>query len=97
MGDLISRKALLEKKQSVGICDPYGDFYGSGEVIFADDIEKAPAVGAVEVVRCKDCKHYGRNHSCFYHSADEGGTPIFVRDNDFCSYGERRENETDRC
>ena len=44
----------------------------------------------VEVVRYKDCKHHNAFNSCFYHSADDGGTPIFVRDNDFCSYGERK-------
>ena len=53
-------------------------------------LEKAPAVDAVEVVRCKDCKHYGEYNCCWIHSADVDGTPIFVRDDDFCSYGERR-------
>lgn len=43
------------------------------------------------VVRCKDCKHFDENNACYCHSADENGTPIFVRDHDFCSYGERRE------
>ena len=45
-----------------------------------------------EVVRCKDCKHFGGHGACHYHAADENGTPIFVRENDFCSYGERRTN-----
>ncbi len=45
----------------------------------------------VEVVRCKDCKHFGGHGACHCHAADENGTPIFVRENDFCSYGERRE------
>lgn len=50
------------------------------------------AADMVEVVRCKDCKHLESFHDCHYHKADENGTPIFVRENDFCSYGERRDN-----
>ena len=50
-------------------------------------------VDAVEVVRCKDCKHFGGHGACHCHAADENGTPIFVREDDFCSYGERREGE----
>lgn len=49
MGDLISRKALLEKKMCADICDAYGNFYSSGEFVLADDIENAPAVDAVEL------------------------------------------------
>ena len=47
------------------------------------------SVDAVEVVRCKDCKHYlereqGCNHFGYY-----SHTP-YVEEDDFCSYGERR-------
>ena len=57
-------------------------------------IDKMPTVDAVEVVRCKDCKHRvigfgGSEYIC--------GNPYFgmasgveLKDNDFCSYGERR-------
>lgn len=51
----------------------------------------------VEVVRCKDCRHYKRNVPCvggYYNGCDEWideGNPITVYDNDFCSYGERAE------
>lgn len=58
------------------------------------EIEHAPTVDAVEVVRCKDCKQWCRNVGivdspnghCFYHDIDTNGY-------DFCSYGERRDNE----
>lgn len=49
----------------------------------------------VEVVRCKDCKHYKRNVPCVgghYNGCDEWldeGNPISVYDDDYCSYGER--------
>ena len=53
-------------------------------------IEMQPTVDAVEVVRCKDCKHYVAPQGvpccdCFYGL----GFPN-KSGNDFCSYGERR-------
>ena len=39
----------------------------------------------VEVVRCKDCKGMNEDKFCV---AWEG----FVREDDFCSYGERKDN-----
>ena len=54
-------------------------------------LEKADAV---EVVRCKDCQHWRRNHIagipsgiCIY------GKPRRMKPDDFCSYGERRVGE----
>ena len=54
----------------------------------------APTVDAVEVVRCKDCKWYKRKYpwngniyECSYLEAP-------MDDDDFCSWGERREDET---
>lgn len=58
-------------------------------------ISTAPTIDAVQVVRCKDCKQYhyyteqfslerrgdGLCHRCHY----------VMNDDDFCSYGERRE------
>ena len=67
----------------------------SGEgFVWAQDIDEAPTVDAVPVVRCKDCKYYkGFNNACHCHKADKNGTPIFVREDDFCSYGERKNDD----
>lgn len=60
-------------------------------------LDKSPTVDAVEVVRCKDCKHYDNSegiqwchlnskfakHGTDWHSFPEDG---------FCSYGERKDN-----
>ena len=46
----------------------------------------ATAVDFVEVVRCKDCKHYGYG-ICTHDLACN-----LVCDDDFCCYGERSEN-----
>lgn len=61
-----------------------------GEIVHVIDvleqIMNTPTVDAVEVVRCKDCK---------YHDNEEN-LPICIidaEDNDYCSWGERREDE----
>ena len=61
---------------------------------FIDWIEGMPTIDAIEVVRCKDCIHY---------ESDGGAMMIcnitdMVCDNDdYCSYGERREGEVEEC
>ena len=66
------------------------------------DLENAPTVDAVEVVRCKDCKWYEESKNpemsslrfCYRLRNDNGVRVGYNWDgNDFCSYGERRENE----
>ena len=58
-------------------------------------IKNAPAVNAVEVVRCKDCKHWMYEYDdvglCVTDVPDIDG--VQRRANDFCSYGERKDNE----
>lgn len=54
-----------------------------------------PTADVVPVVRCRDCKHYVKG-SCNAHSVwpDEYSTGYDCRpdDDDFCSYGERKED-----
>ena len=52
-----------------------------------------PTVDAVEVVRCKDCKHF-INPTCSDGLCDlDGENRIIWLNDDFCSYGERKDNE----
>ena len=44
----------------------------------------------LEVVRCKDCKHYTSSSGCI---GIMPGYGFDVKPDDFCSYGERREGE----
>ena len=57
-------------------------------------IDNAPTIDAVPVVRCKDCKHFksetentGICDGGFCHA------PVHVAVIDFCSYGERKDDE----
>lgn len=45
----------------------------------------------VEVVRCKDCKHYTTDNGGVCNK--ENGGLMFATETDFCSYGERNEKE----
>jgi hypothetical protein len=81
-GDLISRKALLAEYDRVHIGPP-----GGARKLMED----APTVDAVEVVRCKDCRHWIERtadgidtfHTCWFNDSITGRTH-------FCRYGERR-------
>ena len=57
--------------------------------------DKIEQVDVVEVVRCKDCKHCTLTEEG-EHAHDDIVCDYFMTDglldNDFCSYGERREN-----
>ena len=56
-------------------------------------IENAPAVDAVEVVRCKDCKWLYRNSEMCCCKKHTGLAAIKKDGSDFCSYGERRADD----
>ena len=63
-------------------------------------LDNAPAADVVEVVRCRECKHsYDgvANLMCGRNGQNRngmrlGGVP--VKEEHFCSYGERKDNET---
>lgn len=70
------------------------DCFGYGEYTPVSELMKLHLNDAVPVVRCKDCKHSfersGRKpFGCYLH----GKNGITLHDgDDFCSYGERKEN-----
>ena len=62
-----------------------------------NEIAKVSSNNLVEVVRCKDCKHYKTNIPCVgghYNGCMEWineGCATVVNEDDFCSYGEKNE------
>lgn len=63
----------------------------SEEMVSKLAVANAPTIDAIEVVRCKDCKYYDDECPypvCNYHEDN-------VKETDFCSRGERREDEAD--
>ena len=59
------------------------------------DIVRAPAADVAEVVRCKDCKHKVRTDANGIVICSEEHGMYCPTENDFCSYGERREGGND--
>lgn len=90
MKDLIDRKAL-----GVGKCseEVLPQAYCVAWNSLIDIIEKAPAVDAVEVVRCKDCL-YNENGCCTHSETYDDTT---YRPDYFCADGERRTECLNEC
>lgn len=70
-------------------------FYGVQWKALSEDeiIAKREEVDAEHVVRCKDCKYVGTDATCFL-VCDRDGMglrPFHVYHDDYCSYGERKE------
>ena len=90
--DALHRKVKMET-------NPYGKptiDYDSG-VKVSEWIDKAPTIDAVPVVRCKDCKHYKpQKKSAHWENRANYCNRIVtikVRPYDFCSYGERKDDD----
>jgi hypothetical protein len=63
---------------------------GNVLVMSVQDIDNAPTADVVEVVRCKDCKYWVEDKDFGMFCSHWGSTLTESRENDFCSYGERR-------
>lgn len=73
------------------------DFEGEYSLIgtFMHILDTQPAVDAVPVVRCKDCIHrrtMGRPPFVAFVCSHNKGLGDNVKDDDFCSYGEKKED-----
>ena len=75
-----------------------------GFAVPVGEIDKAPTIDAVPVVRCRECK-YSSLPSGFTQRYGEPGTLSChfgpcnrrnVNENDFCSYGQRKEDGHDK-
>lgn len=94
MADLIDRQAAME-----AVCKCTNYFIGNlPTMINKDDackaLSKLPSVGAVEVVRCKDCKYQdkGENESESWNVCKYRPWLYFsIDDDDYCSCGERKD------
>ena len=79
--------------------DNLDDAYGQGWDDALCCIERIPAADVAPVVRCRDCKWYKEsrvlspNKFCFRlsHPTEPGKIGYNFADDDFCSYGERKD------
>ena len=99
MSKYIDADALKMVLYSIAIADfGYSADVLGGLTIAENAIDSAPTVDAVEVVRCRDCKHHRtlRDRDMCAKNADMlNGREVGLRAtraDDFCSRGERRKN-----
>ena len=92
---LIDANAFLKDILTAGIGKTIIE-YSESDIAYM--IRKRPSVDAVEVVRCRECKHWKPSGSKAGNSFSDmeyiGGcefTKYCRRESDFCSYGERKE------
>ena len=85
---LIDADRALEIVRDQGIAHPNAYHLTNYATLI---LREAPTVDAVEVVRCRECKHRGTDY-CIFHIKGEPADEELLRklDNDFCSYGERK-------
>ena len=103
---LISADAFIEDIKTEAVNLLLDGFKGTPQPtdhLFAiiDRINEQPTVDAVEVVRCKDCKHYDNSEGiqwCHLNSkfAQWGTDWHSFPEDGFCSYGERKEKAKDQ-
>ncbi len=77
-------------EQGVGVIGAFDAFY--------DALQDTPTVDAVEVVLCRDCKYSckdGNGRSCEGYWYELSEYYVTVKDDDFCSYGERKDGGED--
>ena len=72
------------------------DVYEDGEkycrgIVFSISDVRLPAADVVKVVRCKDCIFRGREDCAMLYRCNCGEQHTWETDNDFCSYGERKD------
>ena len=84
MADLIDRKELIDALYEADAVTMQG----------VKIINQFPAVNAVPVVRCRDCKHwYKETLFCDYMQYGEAQERVNWYADDFCSYGERKDGD----
>ena len=104
MARLIDADRALEIVRDQGIAHPNAYHLTNYATLM---LREAPTVDAVEVVRCRDCKYWGDESGklqrsdgvlfarCKVHNylIDGRHTGWCPTENDFCSYGERKEGD----
>ena len=72
--------------------DEYYHCDGCGDV---ELIKALPSANVAEVVRCKDCKYWEKTSNEKGYCKDIIGFGRWWKGNDYCSYGERKDGDTD--
>ena len=90
---LIDADWVLEHTKPYELSDEDWSVTGGTAIrLIHNAIDNAPTVDAVPVVRCRECKHRGTDDCIFHIKGEPADEELLLKlDNDFCSYGERKE------
>lgn len=101
MAEYIEREALDKKLTAAAVNDENKNCNTWSNAIGV--LYNLPAADVAPVVHCKDCKHstlpseltqrYGKPGTLTCHNMHAPSNRRNVGSNDFCSYGERKEND----
>lgn len=58
--------------------------------IMPEDVDNAPTIDAVPVVRCRECRYWSEDGRC--DPPQNGLIREYTRPDDFCSYGEEADH-----
>lgn len=105
MADLIDRAVLLKaiQKEAVNAMELNANRHCESALAFGhcySMVKKAPAVDAVEVVRCRECRYFSESGERpeLYGFCHLYPLALSRLSNGFCDMGERRtDGSTDRC
>lgn len=78
----IKRQADICRAMGNEVLTEYADLIQTG---FSQEIDNAPTI-QLEIIRCKDCKWFN-DIGCAIRIVDDSDKP---KENDFCSFAERR-------
>ena len=67
----------------------------TGLAFAKDEVDAIPSADVVEVVRCKDCKWYMALSDIYGKCTYRTREHLYNEPTDYCSYGERKDNEID--
>ena len=86
MGDYIKREDAI--KTVYKLREYFKCWDRNDDIAIKNALNAIPAANVVEVVRCKDCRHWKNTHLC--EAWSRHGT-IETKAEQFCSYGERKD------
>ena len=95
MARLIDADALIDFIDCGHLRNPFESCFSERDVV--NMLEARPTVDAVEVVRCKDCKHNGTWQCHMEYDEYDPEADIHREmhgDDDFCSYGVKEDGES---
>ena len=96
MAEYIDREAAIKAMEKADYTAIADDADSCKADYLREIIESVPAADVVPVVRCKDCKHaYINSFSAASGVALCSSSAKVMQQDDFCSYGERRDGGAD--